>query len=183
MESCQCGAAQQLLSWSPYFHHMDRQGQVSKVISQTSLRRGSLQSRRLVHHRTMSEPPSGLGTISRARTMCPSSKHSRPATKAASLQNWRGAGSMLSKANALFAPRSAPRDRSVPGAEISGKSSSHIDPGRSVHRRAGIGGARSADLPVEQPTRFEFLVNLKTANTLGVTIPDTLLAQADAIVE
>jgi hypothetical protein len=105
MESCQCGAAQLLFSWSPYFHHMDRQGQVSKVISQTSLRRGSLQSRRLVHHRTMSEPPSGLGTISRARTMCPSSKQSRPATKAASLQNWRGAGSRLSKANALFAPR------------------------------------------------------------------------------
>jgi len=102
MESCQCGAVRLLWSWSSYSHHMDRQSQVPKVMSQNSHRRGSLQSRTLVHHRRMSEPPSGLGTTSRARTMFPNSKHSWPATKAASLRNWRGAGSRFSKAIALF---------------------------------------------------------------------------------
>jgi putative tryptophan/tyrosine transport system substrate-binding protein len=111
-----------------------------------------------------------------------------------------GVGTLLVDANPFFGARTdkivslATRHRiatsfefadSVAAGALMSYGSSASDQYRQVGVYVGriLQGAKPADLPMLQPTRFEMAINLKTAKALGITIPETLLATADEVIQ
>jgi putative ABC transport system substrate-binding protein len=89
----------------------------------------------------------------------------------------------------LAAKRGLPTMHGVRGYVDAGGLMSYWAYQADLYRRAAsyvdriLRGAKPGDLPIEQPTRFELVINLKTAKVLGLTIPPAVLARADEIIQ
>jgi putative ABC transport system substrate-binding protein len=90
-----------------------------------------------------------------------------------------------SRAQLRRGDRKAGHARGLAGGRLIANGRDGVDPFR---RAAGyidriLEGEKPADLAVQAPTKYELVINLKTANALGLTAPDTLLARADEVIE
>jgi putative tryptophan/tyrosine transport system substrate-binding protein len=82
---------------------------------------------------------------------------------------------MLPGGNGRFGLEGALMSHGADGYDLVRRASSYVD--------RILRGAKPSELPVQYPTKFELVVNLKTAKAIGVTIPETFLARADQVIE